>query len=182
GVWPEPIPFRLGWQTPRTTWAVAALDRLREIDLRPGNPPNPLTVPLSVEAQFSLERLAQDMQARQRDAAPLLRSALGKARGQALRLSLVLELLWWCSEEGVAPPPSRVGPRAFAAAEVLMTEYFIPMVARGYDDAQPGARERNAAVLARWIVRNWPQELYPRHLQRDVRLPGMRTAEQIRDA
>jgi hypothetical protein len=54
---------------------------------------------LSVEAQFSLERLAQDMQTRQQNAEPLLRSALGKARGQALRLSLVLELLWWCAEQ-----------------------------------------------------------------------------------
>ena len=43
---------------------------------------------------------AQDMQRRQQEAGPFLSSALGKARGQALRLSLILELLW-CSEESV---------------------------------------------------------------------------------
>jgi hypothetical protein len=34
------------------------------------------------------------MQARQTFAGGRMRSALGKARGQALRLSLVLEFLW----------------------------------------------------------------------------------------
>ena len=52
-------------------------------------------------------RLAQDIQRQQQGAEPLLSSALGKARGQALRLSLVLELLWWCSEEGIFAPPTR---------------------------------------------------------------------------
>ena len=80
------------------------------------------------------------------------------------------------------PPPIRIGPRAFAAAEVLMTEYFIPMAARAYGEAQPTTEHRNAAVLARWIVRSWPEELHPRQLQREVRLPGLHTAEQIRGA
>jgi hypothetical protein len=80
------------------------------------------------------------------------------------------------------PPPTRISPRAFAAAAVLMAEYFLPMAARAYDGAVPIEPEHNAAVLARWIVRTWPEELHPRHLQREVRLPGLRTAEQIRDA
>jgi hypothetical protein len=122
------------------------------------------------------------MQARQLDATSLLRSALGKARGQALRLSLVLEFLWWCGEPGVAPPPTRIGARAFAAAEVLITEYFTPMAARAYGGAESTVCERNAAVLARWIVSTRSEELHPRHLQREVRLPGLRTAEQIREA
>src|SRR6185437_15544283 len=141
--------------------------------LQPGDPPRPILVPLAVEGRGSLEHFARDMQRRQHDAAPLMRSALGKARGQALRLSLVLELLWWCAEEGVAPPPVRVSARAFAAAEVLIDEYFMPMAARAYGHAQPAACERNAAVLARWIISAWPKELHVRHLQREVRLPGL---------
>jgi hypothetical protein len=181
--WPESIPFRLGKQPPRIEWAIRALDRLRELDLHSSDdPPRPILVPLAAEARGSLQRLAQDMQRRQQEAGPLLRSALGKVRGQVLRLSLVLELLRWCGEDGVASPPSRIGPRAFASAAVLIDGYFLPMAARAYGDAQPTARESNAAVLARWIVNTCPEELYPRHLQREVRLPGLRTAQQIRDA
>jgi hypothetical protein len=74
---------------------------------------------------------------------------LGKARGQALRLSLVLQFLWWCGEESALPPPSRIGHRAFAAAELLMTKYFLPMAARTYGEARLTTVERGAATLAR---------------------------------
>lgn len=72
--------------------------------------------------------------------------------------------------------------RAFAAAATLIADYFIPMAARVYGDAAVTERERGAATLARWIMREKPWELHVRRLQRDVRLPGLRTAEQIRAA
>jgi len=40
--WPDPVPFRLGRETPRAAWAIEALDRLRELDLKPGDPPSPI--------------------------------------------------------------------------------------------------------------------------------------------
>src|SRR5437763_11225918 len=119
-VWPDPIPFRLGQQTPRVTWAIAALDRLREMELQPGEPPRPILVPLAFDARTALEQFAREVQQGQHAAGPLLASALAKARGQALRLSLVLELLWWCAEEGFSPPPTRISYRAFASAATLM--------------------------------------------------------------
>src|SRR5204863_389191 len=122
-VWPEPIPFRLGRQTPRVTWAIAALDRLREIELQPGEPSRPILVPLAVQARDMLEQFAREMQQGQHAAGPRLASALAKARGQTLRLSLVLELLWWCAEEGFSPPPTRISLRAFASGAALMRVY-----------------------------------------------------------
>ena len=43
-------------------------------------------------------------------------------------------------------------------------------------------RERGAATLARWIFGQRPQEVHVRRLQREVRLSGLRSAEQIRAA
>jgi len=48
-------------------------------------------------------------------------------RGAALRLALVLELLWWCGEDGVTPPPLTISARAFAAAALLVGDYFMVM-------------------------------------------------------
>jgi len=101
-VWPEPEPFRLGHQPTRAAWAIRALDRLRELDLQSGDPALPIRVPLDIEARPQIESLARDMQQCQPDAAPLLAAAFGKARGQALRLALVLELLWWCGEDSAS--------------------------------------------------------------------------------
>jgi hypothetical protein len=180
--WPEPVAFRLGQQAPGTQWAIRALDRLRELDLQPGDPPSPIMVPLTDEARAMIETFGAEMQDRQSTAGGSLRSALGKARGEALRLALVLELLWWCGEDGMAPPPARIGPRAFAAAALLIGDYFMPMAERVYGDAAATERERGAATLARWITTARPTELHVRHLQREVRLPGLRTADEIRAA
>ncbi len=180
--WPDPIPFRLASVAPGARWATEALDRLRELELPPGDPSAPILVPLSEKARAMIEAFGGEMQQRQANAGGLLRSAIGKARGQALRLALVIELLWWCGEDGIAPPPVQISERAFAAAASLMADYFLPMAERVYGDAAATERERSAATLARWIVTNRPGELHVRHLQRDVRLPGLRSAEQLKRA
>lgn len=180
--WPDPIPFRLGKQAPGAQWAICALDRLRELELHPGDPSSPIMVPLTDEACALIGAFGGEMQQRQTHAGGLLCSAVGKARGQALRLALVLEMLWWCGEDGTARPPAGISARAFAAAATLISDYFLPMAERVYGDAAATERERSAATLAGWIVAQRPAELHVRHLQRVVRLPGLRTADQIRSA
>lgn len=180
--WPEPIPFRLGSQAPGVEWAISALDRLRELNLQGGNPPSPVIVPLSTEARTMIEKFGAEMQERQSTASGPLRSAIGKARGQALRLALALEFLWWSCEDAMSLPPREIGARAFAAAAMMIADYFAPMAERVYGDAAVTERERAVATLARWIIAERPSELHVRHLQRVVRLPGLRTADQIRSA
>jgi hypothetical protein len=180
--WPDPIPFKLGRDIPDIAWAIEALDRLRELNLAPGDPPNPILTALTSEGQRSIEEFGQDMQERRTDAGGLLRSAFGKARGTALRLSLNLEWLWWCGQNDFALPPDYISLRAFAAAAGLVADYFMPMAERVFGDAGASETERNAATLARWIVKERPPEVHVRHLQREVRLPGLRTAERIKAA
>jgi Protein of unknown function (DUF3987) len=184
--WPDPIPFRLGREAPGVAWATAALDRLRLLDLAPGagaeEEPQPVMVPLVAQALPLIEAFAQEMQAQQAEAGGLMRSAYGKARGLALRLSLVLESLWWCAADGFDPPPSRISLRAFAAAAMLVADYFIPMAERVYGDAAIPAADRHAATLARWILLRRPAEVLARVLQREVRLPGLGTADAIHAA
>jgi Uncharacterized conserved protein len=182
--WPEPPPFRLSRATPGTEWAIDALDRLRLLDLAPDDKGEmrPINVPLVESAIALIERFGQDMQATQNDAGGLLRSAYGKARGIALRLSLVFEMLWWCGQDGVAPPPGAISERALAAACDMVADYFMPMAARVYGDAAATKAERNAATLARWIMKAKPDAVHVRTLQRNVRLPGLNTADAIHAA
>ena len=79
-------------------------------------------------------------------------------------------------------PPDSISKEAFAAAATLVGEYFMPMAERVFGDAGATDVERNAATLARWIDREHPDEVHVRWLQREVRLPGLRSAEQIKDA
>jgi hypothetical protein len=56
------------------------------------------------------------------------------------------------------------------------------MAERVYGDAAATQEDRNAATIARWILADRPDEVYVRHLQRNIRLPGLKTADQIRAA
>lgn len=182
--WPDQRPFRLSRTAPELQWATAALDRLRMLDLTRNEEGDtqPVYVPLEEAAIGMMERFGQDMQARQQEAGGLLRSAYGKARGLALRLSLVLTMLRWCGQDGYAPPPGTISEDVLGAACDLVADYFMPMAERVYGDAAATTAERNAATLARWIRKAKPDHVHIRSLLRDVRLPGLTNADAIRDA
>jgi hypothetical protein len=184
--WPEPLQFRLGKAAPDTSFAIEALDRLRMLEMAPGaaedEPPRPIMLPVASSLLPMLEAFGQDMQARQRQAGGLMRSAYGKARGMALRLSLVIELLRWCAVPGWKPPPVEIGADAFVAACDLVADYFMPMAERVYGDAAASPTERNAATLARWILAAKATEVHVRTLQKEVRLTALRDAATIRAA
>ena len=58
----------------------------------------------------------------------------------------------------------------------------MPMAERVFGDANASEIERNAATLARWILKARPNEVHVRALLREVRLPGLRSAEQVKAA
>jgi hypothetical protein len=185
-LWPDPMRFHLAHEAPNAKWAIEVLDRLRLLDLAPGivatEAGRPLHVALTVEALGHMEAFGQEMQDRQAVAGGLMRSAYGKARGLALRLSLVLEFLWWAGRQGMAPPPESISEPAMLAAMTLVSDYLMPMAERVYGDAAATPTDRNAATLARWIVKTKPTEVHIRHLQREVRLHGLSKAQNIREA
>ncbi len=183
--WPDALPFRLARTAPGTDWATTTLDRLRLLDLTPGapgEPASPRMVPLAEAALPDLEAFGRDMQDRQHFAAGLMRSALGKARGLALRLALVLEHLWWCARDGYEAPPAGISHAAFTSAAHLVADYAMPMAERVYGDAACPEADRNAATLARWIMQAKPNEVHVRKLLREVRLPGLQDAEAVKSA
>jgi len=82
----------------------------------------------------------------------------------------------------MAAPSAQISARAFTAAATLLSDYFMPGAERVYGDAAATAEDRNAATLARWVVRERPPEIHVRYLQREVRLPGLTKAETIHTA
>jgi hypothetical protein len=186
--WPSPIPFRLARTAPDPHWAISALDWLRQLDLKPPSPAEPhacpIMVPLVPEAVDDLESFAREMRDRQTGAAGLMRSALGKARGIALRLALILEHLWWCAQPAIAEPPRVISRSALAAAIRLTGGYLMPMAQRTYADAAGSALDRNVSTLARWIYRVRPAEVHVRSMLREHRreLPGLTSAAAIHEA
>jgi hypothetical protein len=184
--WPDPVPFELAAIAPNVGFAIAAFDRLRLLEMSPpaeaGLWPSPVFVPLNDLGRARLERFGREMQEQQEAAGGLLVSALGKARGLALRLSLVIEFLWWAAGDEITAPPEQISERAFLAAATLVGDYLMPMAERVYGDAAASTRTRNTATLARWIAKTRPIEVHVRHFQRNIRLPGLGEAPLIHEA
>jgi hypothetical protein len=92
--WPMPVDFRIGTVASNAEWAIAALDRLRMLQMTAGPASEPVKVPLAAEGRELLDEFGRETQRARKRASSWMRSAYGKARGQVLRLSLVLQFLW----------------------------------------------------------------------------------------
>ncbi len=180
--WPDPHPFRRPAQSCDAPAAALRLQRLAGLAMPAGDDgePCPAYVSLDPGAADLLERFARDMQVAEEGAQGLLKSSMGKARGQVLRLALVLQLLRWCADDG--PEPSTVDADAMQAAADLMRSYFLPMAARVLGDASVPAEERNARTLAEWIMRERPAVVNVSSIRDGARLPGLRESEPVKQA
>lgn len=184
--WPEPVLFRRPTRVPDIPWAIMAFDRLRCLEMT-NNPLDPSrSKPLMVRLEDPAADLLTEFGAstqRQKDmTAGLMKSAIGKARGLALRLSLVIEYLSWCARDGYAAPPHLISKASVEAAIRLISNYLLPMAERTYGDAACPVAERSAALLARWIAKERPKAVHVRTMQREIRLHGLTTAETIHAA
>lgn len=129
--------------------------------------PDPVKVPLTAEAEDRLEAFARDVLEQCQDASGLLAGSLGKARGHVLRLSAVLEHLWWWGDT-VTAEPKVISADAVTAAADLMNAYFLPMAERVYGDASIPVAERRGMILARHLRSNRLAEFNARTVRREV--------------
>lgn len=181
--WPDPHPFRRPVQSCDAPAAALRLQRLVGLAMPAGDhgESSPFFVSLDPGAADLLERFGQGMQAAEEGAHGLLRSSMGKARGQVLRLALVLQLLRWCADDD-GPEPSTVDAGAMQAAADLMRSYFLPMAARVLGDASVPTEERNARTLAEWVMRERPALVNVSSIRDGARLPGLRESEPVKQA
>jgi hypothetical protein len=182
-VWPSPIPFQLGKETPDVGLAIEALDRLRMLDLAPDGGPNgaaqPIPIPLASACLPVLEDFGKRMQAEQQVAAGLMVATYGKARGLALRLAIVLEMLRWSGAPGSDPPPLTISFATFQTAVHLMETYFLPMARRVFGASAATQSDRSTAALAKWIIQTCPPDVHVRTLQRQG-IRDLQSADQIK--
>ncbi|WP_454917103.1 DUF3987 domain-containing protein [Xanthobacter sediminis] len=151
--WPAPVPgFRIAREALDRSAAERVVNRLCGLHMISNPPPQPDTpalVPVEEAALMLLERFALEMKEREKGAMPLMKSAIGKARGHALRLAGILTFLWWAADPRASwSEPTEIGEAAMATAIEMMTSYFLPMAERVFGDAAVPVVETNAAILA----------------------------------
>ncbi len=97
--WPEAMPPKRPMRALDRTPALAALQKLRRLEMGADQfwNPQPQVLLLASKAADLFQQWREEHYAASRDLLGPIASAYGKAPGHLLRLSLTLEHLWWCS-------------------------------------------------------------------------------------
>jgi hypothetical protein len=118
-----------------------------EVDGRTG----PRVLPFAPDAADDLQAWRERVADLEDAAAGLFLSWLDKLPGMAVRLALVLELLWWCADAMGGREPESVSRDALRAALRLLEGYALPMARRAFGEAALPQADRDAVALARWL-------------------------------
>jgi putative DNA primase/helicase len=140
----------------------------------------PVVIPLEPAAADAFEAFQRANRDHEDDASGMFKSFIGKLPGVALRLSLVAEFAEWGWSGGLEPRTIR--KETVEAVADFLESYAMPMAARVFGDAALPPVERNAATIARWLLKHGPKTLNARELRRTAGLPGLREANVVRDA
>jgi hypothetical protein len=168
--WPEAVPdFSLARNEPLDAEACRAFARLTNLAMGSNEfgIPEPKRLPLARDAELALEQFAREVGRRANEASGIFAGALGKARGHLLRLSAVLEHMWWCASP-LGREPETISLKAVHSAAGLLDGYFIPMAERVFGDATIPAKERQAMMLARHLRQKSLTTFNARELRREI--------------
>jgi hypothetical protein len=169
--WPDAIPFH---RPVRIADAPRLEQMLRRLDgLSPGYGPKgdrrAVTLPLSAGAADIFSLWCSDHLAGIGDAASLYKGFCGKLRGTVLRIALAAELMAWAASD--SPEPREISGATVAAAIEFVEDYAKPTAIRVFGDAALPPVERNAAILARHILKHRLTLINARDLRRSQGLP-----------
>lgn len=181
--WPEAIPFRRPQRVAdahRLEQVFRRLDAL-EWGLSSERGQVAVTLPLDEPAADLFEQWARENDTGLEDASSLFKGFCGKLKGTALRLSLAAEYVAWASDNA-EDEPSTISVRTLAAVLDFLDQYAKPTALRVFGDASLPVVERNAATLARHIVRERPRQINASQLRRSARLPGLKDSAAMSDA
>ena len=190
-VWPESLPpVRPG----RSDWKATvkrlfkSLDALKLVEDE-GGKPTPSFVPCDTGAEdvFQEFRLANHKE--RKTASGIFESFLSKRDGMALRIALVLTYIHWALEDEGTPEPTHISMLQMSVAIELLDGYFKRMAERVYQDAALPEIERNAAILAKAILKRgaehkgrtgyYPEKINANDVRRNWRLPGLRKSAEV---
>ncbi len=170
--WPEPRKPIRPHRSPDNEAALGALRWLLPLAQEQLGPDmkGPRILPFHPDAADCLQEWREQVAAMEPGAAGLFLSWLGKLPGLAVRLALVLELLWWSARTfGGMEEPAQVSASAVDAAVKLIVSYFVPMARRTFGEAALPQSDRDATTLARWLLAQAP-------------VPGIINARELRHA
>jgi len=181
-VWPDPIIYH----RPRLIANVDQLEqvyrRLLQLDAprHDDGRIDPHILLLADDAADVFEAWVRDNDATVREASSLYKGFVGKLRGMVLRLCLVVELINWAATGD--REPATISLRTLVAVLGFVDDYAKPSALRVFGDAALPEEERNAAALARYILKTKAQRINARDIRRTSGIATLKVAADVEAA
>ena len=157
--------------------AQTMLRRLWKLDLSDGKP---VALPVSARSIHKFEEWVDlKKRAAEADEDGVWGQWLGKQGGVALRLALVLELLWWAADAPAADTagPTKISAAALTAAMKFIDTYAAPMAALTLVNAARPVEDQNATRLLRMLVNKGDDQFNARLVGRGSHGPAGRLSQ-----
>jgi hypothetical protein len=167
--WPDPVDgFNIDQTVIASDRQRAALQRLADLALVPDEfaKLHPGFIRVSATAEAHLKKFGAAMKRQANNAVGPYAGVLGKAIVHAIRLSLILEYLWWAETGG--SEPAEISEKAMTAALGLMDGYFVPQAKRVFGEASIPTEEQAATAISRWIISTRTNDFNARDARRRI--------------
>jgi hypothetical protein len=135
---------------------------------------------LADDAADVFEAWVRDNDAAVREASSLYKGFVGKLRGMVLRLALVVELMGWA--QGGDREPTTIGLETLISVLGFVDDYAKPSALRVFGDAALPEEERNAAALARHILKTKAERINGRDVRRNSGIATLKVAADVEAA
>jgi hypothetical protein len=184
--WPEPRPKERPVRVPKPEVAEWAFLRLAALPCDWEQQPPALMLTDSAAALFETWWSgSHDRDTRAENG--ILAETFGKFDGIALRIALNIELLKWAIRREAIdrlPRPATISRETMEAAMFFVDSWCKPMARRVLSEASVPVADKNAATLARWLLKEQPERFNARtvRLTKKAALPGIREAGEMDEA
>ena len=181
--WPDPIRYRRPRQladTNRLENLYRRLDNLKCAADFEGRE-KPVVMMLTEGAATIFEAWAAENGETVQEAASLYKGFCGKLRGTVLRLALVCELIAWADSMS-SDEPTTIRPDTITAAITFIEDYAKPSALRVFGDAALPEADRNAAQLARHILKHALVRINARDVRREYGIAALKSPEKVDEA
>jgi len=177
--WPEARAKKRPASKPNLNVLVDAFKRLGSLE-------GSAVIPVSDEGSAAFEVWWTGVHdAATKAASGMLAEAYGKMNGGVLRIALLFEYLAWASaDHGTNLEPRHVSLASIRSAIDFVESWAKPMARRVFAEVSVPLADRNAAVLARYLLNERPTAVNARQLRltKKSALPGIRDAKAMDEA
>ncbi len=141
---------------------------LEELDvpLDDDGTPRPKLIPICPDGRRLMEAFGNRMQSYEEKEHGMVISHLGKLRGIAARIALVIQYIEWAFDP--KEEPSEIGFHHVENAIYMAEHYFYPMAKHCLGNVSMPEDEQDGLLVAKWIVEQQRQSINAREVLRDI--------------